>query len=102
MTYSQAKIDAYAKLDEAVEAIRAAYRDDDDQDILTGYILLTSAIEFCAVEPDNPRRDDLDTVSCIGWYSKRGQNPVLSYGIVTESLRHYNEVQVNHLNSPDE
>lgn len=90
MTYTQAKIDAYDKLEEAVEALRAAYKDDDDTSVLTGYVLLTSAVEF-AKQTSSPDDDDLDTYSISGWYSRRGQPPVLSYGIVHEGLRHYND-----------
>lgn len=93
MTYSDAKIEAYELLEKAVLALRAAYKDPDDKDILNGYVLLTSAVEFCE-KTDNPHDDDLDTISVAGWYSRRGQAPVLSYGIVNEALRHYNEVTI--------
>lgn len=92
MTYTQEKIDAYQMLENAVEALRAAYRDDDDTDVLTGYVLLTSAVDF-ASKTSSPDDDDLDTYSISGWYCRRGQPAVLSYGIVHEGLRHYNDRQ---------
>lgn len=96
MTYSKKVIDAYAKLDEAVDAIRAAYKEENDSDVLIGYVLLTSSIEFQEADDDDEYKDDLDTCNIGGWYSKRGQNPTLSYGIVNEALRHYNRIQVDH------
>jgi hypothetical protein len=95
VTYSPEKIAAYELLEQAVIALRAAYKDDGDKDVLTGYVLLTSAVEFS--EPsDDPADDDLDTISVGGWYSRRGQAPVLSYGIVHEAIRRYNEVTIRH------
>lgn len=98
MTYSQAKIDAFALLDEAVMALRAAYSAEDDEEdktVLTGYVLLTTAIEF--QEPsDNPTEDDLDTRSMVGCYSRRGQDPTLSYGIMQEAVRHHNNINLRY------
>lgn len=93
MPISEDKKEAYKKLEEAVEAMRKAYGHNDD--ILTGYLLLTSSIEFVS-EEDSPDNDELDLRSQNGWYSKRGQDPTLSYGILCEAVRHYNEIQVNY------
>jgi hypothetical protein len=98
MTYSQAKIDAFAKLDEAVDALRAAYSAEDDEkdkSVLTGYVLLTSAIEFVD-KSDDVKDDDLDTVSLCGAYSRRGQDPTLTYGIINEAIRHHNNVNLRY------
>lgn len=89
MPFSQEKIDAYKKLDEAVDAIRQAYGYNDD--ILTGWLLLTSSVRIDD-EPDS-EDDDLDLRSSIGWYTKRGQDPTLSYGILNEAIRHYDQAQ---------
>ena len=90
MAISEEKRLAYEKLEEAVELMRKAFGYEDD--FLTGYILLTSSVEFVG-EGDSPDGDELDVRSNSGWYSKRGQDPTLSYGILCEAVRHYNEVQ---------
>jgi hypothetical protein len=91
MTYSQAKIEAYAKLDEAVEALRAVDR---DPNVLIGYVLLTCAVELDDDTNESDENvDDMDMTSISGWYSRRGQSPTLSYGIVHEAIRHYNQDQ---------
>jgi hypothetical protein len=55
--------------------------------------LLTSSVKF--QEPcDDPACDDIDLDMSNGWFTKRGQDPTLSYGIVNEALRHYNSVQL--------
>jgi hypothetical protein len=91
MTYSQEKIDAYAALDKAIEQLRVAHGYTDD--MLTGYVLLTSSVKF--QEPcDDPACDDIDLDMSNGWFTKRGQDPTLSYGIVNEALRHYNSAQL--------
>ncbi len=96
MTYSQAKIDAYKKLDEAIEALRVAYGYTDDKEVLTGYVLLTSGIEFMDADPDDPTADDLDTRGFNSIYARRGQDPTLTFGILQEAVRKYNDVQVNY------
>lgn len=88
MTYSQERIDAYEALEEAINRVRKAHGADDD--MLTGFIVLTSAVEFKEPDPDNPEHDDLDVTPYNGWYSRRGQDPTLSFGILNEALRHYN------------
>lgn len=96
MTYTQAKIDAYAQLETAIENIRTVYftEDGEDPNVLTGWVLLTSSIEFSEPDPSDPNQDDADTRSCGGFYSRRGQDPTLSYGILNEGLRHYNHIQM--------
>ena len=47
-------------------------------------------------ESESPDGDELDVRSSSGWYSKRGQDPTLSYGILCEAVRHYNEVQTEY------
>lgn len=92
MTYTQAKIDAFAKLDEAITELRNVYAaedDDDDKSVLTGYVLLTTAIEFQDPTAD-VTDDDLDTRSFVGCFSRRGQDPTLTYGILNEAIRHWN------------
>ncbi len=97
MTYSQAKIDAYAQLEIAINNLRDIYtsedKNDDEPNILTGWVLLTSGIEFCQPEPDDLYCDDVDTKSVMGFYSCRGQDPTLSHGIIQEAVRHYNRIQ---------
>lgn len=86
---SEEKIAAYKQLDEAVDAIRKAFGY--EKDILTGYVLLTSSVEYqedCGHEDHDP----LDLRSAMGWHTRRGQDPTLSYGILHEGLRHYNYV----------
>lgn len=96
MTYSQAKIDAYEQLEVAIANIRNVYREEnqDTPDMLTGWVVLTSAIEFKEPDTADLNQDDADAHSSSGWYARRGQDPTLSYGIVNEGLRHYNEVQI--------
>jgi hypothetical protein len=96
MTYTQQKIDAYAALEDAVEKLRAAYRvdeleedPDDEPSILTGYVLVTSSIRFSGPS-DDPRDDDLDTTGVGGMFSRRGQDPTMTYGIINDAVRHYN------------
>lgn len=93
MTISEEKRLAYEKLHEAVESLRKAYGYEDD--FLTGYILLTSSVQIVP-ESESPDGDDMDVKSASGWYSKRGQDPTLSYGILCEAVRHYNEVQTEY------
>ena len=93
MAISEEKRLAYEKLEEAVELLRKAFGYEDD--FLTGYILLTSSVEFVP-ENESPDGDEMDVRSTSGWYSRRGQDPTLSYGILCEAVRHYNEVQTEY------
>lgn len=104
MTYTPEKIAAYAALDEAVDKLREAYAkedDDPDESVLTGYVLVTSSIVF-EKQQDDPKWDDLDTSALCGIYSRRGQDPTLTCGIINEAVRKYNEVQINHNLGDDE
>lgn len=98
--WTKRKEDAYESLDKAIEEIRAAYKEGyeaegiHDEDVLVGWVVMTSAVDFVGGHPDY-EDDPLDTRSIGGWYTKRGQHPVLSYGIAKEGLRHYNDVTVN-------
>lgn len=90
MTYTQEKIDAYKKLDEAVEALRKAYGYHETGEILNGYVLLTNEITFDEIDQSNPNKDDKDLSSAAAIYPCRGQDPTLTYGILMEAVRHYN------------
>lgn len=100
MTFSQAKIDAYAQLDAAIDNLREVYQTEDqdgdhDPDVLKGWVLLTGTVKFRDPDSDDPMADDVDLTSRVGWYEKRGQDPVYSYGIVHDAIRHYNELQAS-------
>jgi hypothetical protein len=97
MTYSEAKIQAYEKLEEAIENLRKVYIDEDPDDdgaaILTGWLLLTSAIEFSSGHAEEcEHHDELDSRNVAGWFSKRGQNPVMSLGMMHNAIHHFNAI----------
>lgn len=89
MALSQAKLDAHKKLEEAVEALTNAYQKNGEEGILTGYILIVGEVKFTPPEEDDSDDDELTGI--IGVYDKRGQNPILSYGLAHEYIRHYNQ-----------
>lgn len=95
MTYSERKIAAYKKLDEAVAEIHAVYQEDHpDQEssdgyFLTGYVLVTNQSRPSDVDPNDLYADDLDMETVGAIYGMRGQNPVLTLGILNDAVQHH-------------
>jgi hypothetical protein len=91
VTLSPVKVEAYKKLDEAVDALTTAFRseDGDNEGILTGYLLLVGEVAF--LEPGDPEDDEQDMRTIMGVYRKRGQNPLLDLGLIHEWIRHNND-----------
>ena len=85
MTYRKEKVEAYAALEEAIEKVRQVYGYTDD--VLTGWTVITASVKY--VEPcDNPDCDDMDSVSNGGIYTRRGQDPTLTSGMLHDARRY--------------
>lgn len=99
MTYSERKIKAYKALDEAVAEIHAAYQEDHpDQEssdgyFLTGYVLLTNQSRPSEIVKSDLYADDLDMETVGAIYGMRGQNPVLTLGMMHDAVEHYNSLR---------
>lgn len=93
MTFSQAKIDAHAAMDAAVEQLRDAYREDEENrnvdGVINGWLLITSEMTLYTNADDDPPDDPDAMKNVIGSYSKRGQAAILSYGLSHEYIRHH-------------
>lgn len=97
MPYSQEKIDAMAKLDAAIEDCIKAFDSLDGSALLTGYTVIICATRFldkdldeeCYEETD----DDIEQVSNYAAFTKRGQPPVITRGMVEGYLDRWRNVQ---------
>lgn len=99
MALTEAQVAAYAKLDDAIDAMVAAFDggEDDDGDpwmantILVGYVLIVGGARFqqptdSCYDPDD---DEQDMVSVSRGFTKRGQQPLLTRGILEAHLDRY-------------
>ena len=92
MTLSPEKIAAYAQMDEAIHALVEAHNGDlslDDNGFVTSWVLISNEIRQNDHASENGRMDELDMIHTIGCFSKRGQDPSLTLGIIHEYLRWY-------------
>lgn len=84
MSYTQAKIDAMAKLDEAAEACVKAFESFAEHTIPVGYVLLVVGTKPVSTDEDysEPDDDDMEMMCEYTHFPKRGQMPVVTRGIV--------------------
>lgn len=104
MTYSKNRIEAYKKLEEAVENLRRVCNDEEEgqwgievqNQVMTGYIVITSSMEFVTPDPNDPYADDLDARTINITYPRRGQDPTMTYGMLCEAVRRFESANIEH------
>jgi hypothetical protein len=92
MPLSQAKIDAYAAMESAIEKLRDAFDADPETpqgktgEVITAWILVTNGVKFWdAGDPDRPDDDEV-MQPVTATYAKRGQAPIVSHGLALAFL----------------
>jgi hypothetical protein len=90
MTFSQARIDAYAQLESAImhlQDVIASEQSEPSEDVVLGdWLLITSGMAmFQADDPDKPLDDD-EMKNIIGMYSKRGSMAIVNQALAQEYL----------------
>lgn len=87
MPMSVERAAAHQLLDEAVEAVIAAYGSFDDGQIITGHILIVAGTRMMSpdldegvFDPDDG--DEQESVSTLRSFSRRGQIPHMTRGIL--------------------
>jgi hypothetical protein len=99
MTLSQAKIEAFAEVETAIEKLVEAFRiEDDPEDVnkgamLTGWLIVTNEVKLFNPDEIEEGDDEQDLKTIQGAYTRRGQNPLLSMALAHEYIRHWNEAQ---------
>ena len=58
--------------------------------VLNGYLPLTSNISF-PEKSDDPQDDDEDIAGYMGFYSKRGQDPMITGGLLHNGSRYFDD-----------
>lgn len=95
MTLSKAKAQAYQQLEDAIEAIVKAHDGPHVKPgwITNGWLLITTEVRVLSDDEMTEDDDEVDMKTFSGVYSRRGQSPLLSYGLAHEYIRHYDKVQ---------
>lgn len=93
MTMSEVQRIAQDKMNEAVEQIIAAYDTFNEGEIEVGWTLVVCGVRFASRELDNDLSDDFDDeqemVSRYSHYVKRGQQPVITRGMMESCMDRY-------------
>jgi hypothetical protein len=90
MTFSQARIDAYANLESAIlqlqEVIRVECEVEPTNGVLDGWLLITSHMESFDEDDEDKPLDDDEMKNVIGCYSKRGSMAIVNQALALEYL----------------
>lgn len=92
MTLSQELADAYLQLENSIQNLISVHRassHQEDNTILSGWIVVTSSINILDSHEMCDDCDELDLKTCVHSFSKRGQNPLMGLGLAHEFIRHY-------------
>lgn len=93
MPLTEAKAQAMAALEKAVDMLTAAYRVDESEPptMNFGYLLIVGEMRFQTPDEADEDSDEMEVTDVMGSYSKRGQSPTISLGLAHEWIRHYEQ-----------
>lgn len=87
MTWTPQQVEAYQKMDAAIEAMIEAFGSFKDGEFLSGWIVALSGIRpLPGTELYEDDDDDDGTCSSSAYFYKRGQHPLLTRGIAHNLL----------------
>lgn len=91
MTFSKARIDAYAQLESAIkhlqDVIASEHPERPVEDVaLTDWLLITSGMAVFHEDDENKPLDDEELKNIIGMYSKRGSMAIVNQALAQEYL----------------
>lgn len=93
MAMTEAQVAAQDKMNEAVTEIIEAYNTFNEGEIEVGWTLVVCGVRFASRDLDNEISDDFDDeqemVSRYSHYVKRGQQPVITRGMMESCMDRY-------------
>jgi len=88
VTYTPETEAAFEAVEAAIDALIAGFKEHDDNEFITGWTLVVSSTVTNPIDPEEDRitLDVIDPTSHYAYYTRRGQDPTLTRGMV-EQLR---------------